>query len=60
MNMTLSGLLRRGLEEKGLTVREHVLLPPGDGCIGFGQAVCGALVSRCSSQRGIRTCIRST
>ncbi|MDR2605368.1 MAG: carbamoyltransferase HypF [Desulfovibrio sp.] len=49
MNMTLSGLLRRGLEEKGLTVLEHVLLPPGDGCIGFGQAVYGALVSRCSS-----------
>jgi hydrogenase maturation protein HypF len=51
LNMTLSGLLRRGLEEKGLSVREHVLLPPGDGCIGFGQAVYGALVSRCSPER---------
>jgi hydrogenase maturation factor HypF (carbamoyltransferase family) len=51
LNMTLSGLLRRGLEEKGLSVREHALLPPGDGCIGFGQAVYGALVSRYSPER---------
>jgi hydrogenase maturation protein HypF len=47
-NMTLSGLLRRGLEKKGLSTQEHVLLPPGDGCIGFGQAVYGYLMSRCS------------
>jgi hydrogenase maturation protein HypF len=50
LNMTLSGLLRRGLEEKGLAVLEHVLLPPGDGCIGFGQAVYGVLASRCASE----------
>jgi hydrogenase maturation protein HypF len=45
LNMTLSELLREGLEKKGMTVLEHGALPPGDGCIGFGQAVYGALVS---------------
>jgi hydrogenase maturation protein HypF len=45
-NRTLSGLLRKDLEKKGLSILEHGLLPPGDGCIGFGQAVYGALLSR--------------
>ncbi|MDR0827895.1 MAG: carbamoyltransferase HypF [Desulfovibrio sp.] len=42
-NLTLSAEVRLRLEKLGLEVLEHRLLPPGDGCISFGQAVYGAL-----------------
>jgi len=40
-NQRLFDLVRRGLEEHGLRVLGHRLLPPGDGCLAVGQAVVG-------------------
>ncbi len=42
-NATLSTLLPAHLRKAGLTPLEHRLLPPGDGCIAFGQAAWGML-----------------
>lgn len=40
-NMSLVLLLKEKLRERGLTPLTHRRLPPGDGCISFGQAVWG-------------------
>ena len=45
-NATLSTLLPAHLREAGLTPLEHRLLPPGDGCISFGQAAWGMLMGK--------------
>ncbi|MDR1488905.1 MAG: carbamoyltransferase HypF [Desulfovibrio sp.] len=42
-NLSLSSEIRSLLEKAGLETLEHELLPPGDGCISFGQAVYGAM-----------------
>ena len=42
-NATLSALLPARLQAAGLQPRLHRQLPPGDGCISFGQAVWGML-----------------
>ncbi|MDR3177013.1 MAG: carbamoyltransferase HypF [Desulfovibrio sp.] len=42
-NLSLSSEIRTLLEKAGLETLEHEFLPPGDGCISFGQAVYGAM-----------------
>lgn len=50
-NMTIARRLPRALEERGLRVLTHKLLPPGDGCVSLGQAFYGSLVLTTSSER---------
>ncbi len=45
-NATLSRLLPEQLRECGLSPLVHRLLPPGDGCISFGQAAWGMLLDK--------------
>lgn len=45
-NATLAALLPAQLRKAKLTPLQHKLLPPGDGCISFGQAVWGIMSSK--------------
>jgi hydrogenase maturation protein HypF len=38
-NTLLAGLIMKGLQDKTFNVFEHSLLPPGDVCVSFGQAI---------------------
>ena len=50
-NMTIARRLPCALEEHGLRVLTHKLLPPGDRCVSLGQAFYGSLVLATSSER---------
>ena len=40
-NITLATCIAKGLKQRGLTVLQHIGLPPNDGCIAYGQVSYG-------------------